>query len=201
MPFLTPLPPHLLLLPLRARGKNCRPLCLCGQRGARPSLQQGERGRGRKPFLTSWETLRQVSFISEAQFRFSRKWEQKAFLRQQRLGNWRTKGAPDMTPVHGTSTPVLFDSAVLPAFPPASAVPPPSSCRPLLPCQCYHSSSNHINYIPLPPSKPSPESSSPQTLPNFLPCLWLVTWVTGRLTSTLVIGGGGRLPGFFLMPQ
>lgn len=143
------------------------------------------------PFLTSGETLRQVSFISEAQFCVSRKWEQKAFLRQQRLGYWSTEGAPDMTPVHGTSTPVLFDSAVLPAFPPASAVPPPSSRLPLLPCQCYHSSSNHINYIPLPPSKPGSEFSSPQTLPNFLPCLWLVTWVTGRLTSTLVMGGWG----------
>lgn len=150
-------------------------------------------------FLTSWEILRQVIFISEAQFCFSRKWEQKAFLRQQKLGYWRA-GAPDMMPVHGTSTPVLFDSAVLPAFPPASAVPPPSSRLPLLPCQCYHSSSNHINYIPLPPSKPGSEFSSPQTLPNFFPCLWLVTWVTGRLTSTLV-GSGGRLPGFFLMPQ
>lgn len=36
-------------------------------------------------------------------------------------------------------------------------LPPPSSRLPLLPCRCYHSSSSHINYIPLPLSKPGPE--------------------------------------------
>lgn len=93
----------------------------------------------------------------------------------------------------------LFDSVVLPTFPPASAqfLPPPSSCLPLLPCRCYHSSSSHINYIPLPLSKPGPELLL-TSIPLELPCLWLATWLTGRLMSTSVMEGWGwiawRLP-------
>lgn len=102
--------------------------------------------------------------------------------------------------MHRHSARGLFDSVVLPTFPPASAqsLPPPSSCLPLFPCRCYHSSSSHINYIPLPLSKPGPELLLTSIPLSFLPCLWLVTWLTGRLMSTFVMEGWGwiawRLP-------
>lgn len=58
-------------------------------------------------------------------------------------------------------------------------LPPPSSRLPLLPCRCYHSSSSHINYIPLPLSKPGPElllTSIPLELPPMFVACALADW-------------------------
>lgn len=113
-------------------------------------------------------------------------------MRQWRPGHGHVAGAADLMPVHGTqgtgsgglSSPPTLPSSIC-------TISPPSSQLPLLPCQCYHSSSDHINYIPLPPSRLGSEFSSPQTLSNFLPCLRLVTRVTGGLTSPSVTGVWG----------
>lgn len=83
--------------------------------------------------------------------------------------------------MHRHSARGLFDSVILPTFPPASAqfLPPPSSRLPLLPCRCYHSSSSHINYIPLPLSKPGPElllTSIPLELPPMFVACDLADW-------------------------
>lgn len=119
----------------------------------------------------------QNHLISRAQFCFSVTWEQQAFLRQWRLGQRHTAGASDARSVPSARGFVWLSCPPdIPSMSAICAVSPPSSRLPLLPCQCYHSSSSHINCIPLPLSKPGSESLSLLTsIPPKLPAMF-VAW-------------------------